>query len=420
MRKIIFLLVTQFALLSCQKENTIEGQRVQIPLESTASEEFPINHLHLFAIDRDNHIVRHATFTSLDIHNNTFHAILPLGRYRLALIANAPKESIIIPETGKALENLFLCLPHEENTNQEINNISTALQSVNVTENKNTLPPIRLFPRTGILQFSLHEIPKEISDLNLELSFVPSSVSFSGSTTNTFGTITKPVDPQGKTMIRTFPTQKGEATLSITYNEDNKSKRKIIPFPEAIDTNQIIHVDCNFPELTEGGMRGNGKNLLRNGDFEKWSNPEKEPDNWHFFKDGKDSIALKITGIKAHSGQSVYLQRKTYLYQDIEIEAGKRYEIKMHVNAPSSSFPWKYYCYWRKTKSTALPAEHNKPIQAQNYLKRTDGWINVFNGKSFTAPEGAKLLRVEIRTYGKETTLNEGIYIDDFSVELVE
>ena len=58
-----------------------------------------------------------------------------------------------------------------------------------------------------------------------------------------------------------------------------------------------------------------------------------------------DSIALKITGNKAHSGQSVYLQGKTYLYQDIEIEAGKRYEIKMHVNAPSTSFPWKYYCY---------------------------------------------------------------------------
>ena len=74
-------------------------------------------------------------------------------------------------------------------------------------------------------------------------------------------------------MIRTFPTQKGEATLSITYDEGNKSKRRIIPFSAAIDTNQIIRVDCNFPELIEGGIQGNGKNLLRNGDFEEWSNP---------------------------------------------------------------------------------------------------------------------------------------------------
>ena len=35
-------------------------------------------------------------------------------------------------------------------------------------------------------------------------------------------------------------------------------------------------------------------------------------------------------------------------------------------------------------------------------------------------PKGAKLLRVEIRTYGKKITPEEGIYIDDFSVELVE
>lgn len=410
----------QFVLFSCQKDKAMEGQGIQLPLECNASEEFSIHYLHLFAIDRDNRIARHETFTSSHIHDNTLHAILPLGRYRLALVANAPEESIVIPETGEALESLFLCLPHEENTNQEANDISTALQSVSITESKNTLPPIRLFRRTGVLQFSLHAIPEAISNLKLELSFVPSSVSFSGSTTNTFGTITKPVDHQGKAMIRTFPTKKGEATLSITYDEDNKSKRKIIPFSEAIDTNQIIHVDCNFPELTEGGIQGNGENLLQNGDFEKWSNPTIEPDHWHFYKDGKDSVALKITGPQARSGQSVYLQGKTYLYQDINIEAGKRYEIKMHVKAPSTSFPWKYYCYWRKTKSTALPAEHNKPIQAQSYLKQTDGWINVFNGKSFIAPEGAKLLRVEIRTYSKEITPDEGIYIDDFCVELVE
>ena len=124
----------------------------------------------------------------------------------------------------------------------------------------------RLFRRTGTLQVSLHAIPKEISNLNLELSFIPSSVSFSGSTTNTFGTITKPVDHQGKVMIRTFPAKKGETTLSVTYDEDNTPKRKIIPFSVAIDTNQTIHVECNFPELTEGGIQGNGESLLRNGD----------------------------------------------------------------------------------------------------------------------------------------------------------
>lgn len=156
----------------------MEGQEIRIPLECNTSEEFSIHHLHLFAIDRDNRIARHETFTSSDIHENTLHATLPLGRYRLALVANAPKGNMVIPETGETLENLFLCLPHEENTYQEASDISTALQSVSITENKNALPPIRLFRRTGTLQVSLHAIPKEISNLNLELSFIPSSVSF--------------------------------------------------------------------------------------------------------------------------------------------------------------------------------------------------------------------------------------------------
>ena len=90
----------QFVLFSCQKDKAMEGQGIQLPLECNASEEFSIHYLHLFAIDRDNRIARHETFTSSHIHDNTLHAILPLGRYRLALVANAPEESIVIPETG--------------------------------------------------------------------------------------------------------------------------------------------------------------------------------------------------------------------------------------------------------------------------------------------------------------------------------
>ena len=217
----------QFVLFSCQKDKAMEGQGIQLPLECNASEEFSIHYyLHLFAIDRDNRIARHETFTSSHIHDNTLHAILPLGRYRLALVANAPEESIVIPETGEALESLFLCLPHEENTNQEANDISTALQSVSITESKNTLPPIRLFRRTGVVLFSLHAIPEAISNLKLELSFVPSSVSFSGSTTNTFGTITKPVDHQGKAMIEPSRPKKEKLRFLLPMMKTTNQKEK--------------------------------------------------------------------------------------------------------------------------------------------------------------------------------------------------
>ena len=265
----------------------------------------------------------------------------------------------------------------------------------------------------------MNSIPEDITDVNLELSFVPVAINFTGNTTSS-GTIIKPINKTGQAELLTFPTKKGEVLLSITYHTENTTKRKIIPFTEAIDTNKSTRINCNFPELPEGGIQGNGINLLQNGDFESWNNPEQEPDNWHFYKDGKDSTAIKITGEKVHSkNQAVFLQGKTYLYQDVDIKPGKRYEIKMHVNAPSSSFPWKYYCYWRKSKSTALPAENNKAIQAQSYLKQTNGWETKFHG-IYTAPEDAKLLRIEIRTYWKEIPPEEGIYIDDFSVELVE
>ena len=79
MRKIILLQIL-LVLFACQKDKAMEGQEIQIPLECNTSEGFSINHLHLFAIDRDNRIARHETFTSSDIHNNTFHALLPLGR----------------------------------------------------------------------------------------------------------------------------------------------------------------------------------------------------------------------------------------------------------------------------------------------------------------------------------------------------
>ena len=127
----------------------MEGQEIQIPLECNASEGFSINHLHLFAIDRDNRIARHETFTSSNIHNNTFHALLPLGRYRVALVANAPEGNMVIPKTGEALESLFLCLPHKEHTNPDANDISTTLQSNSITETKNPHPPNRLYTTTA-------------------------------------------------------------------------------------------------------------------------------------------------------------------------------------------------------------------------------------------------------------------------------
>ena len=98
----------QFVLFSCQKDKAMEGQGIQLPLECNASEEFSIHYLHLFAIDRDNRIARHETFTSSHIHDNTLHAILPLGitaSYKSQTARKRPMSStltIMVPQLCEA------------------------------------------------------------------------------------------------------------------------------------------------------------------------------------------------------------------------------------------------------------------------------------------------------------------------------
>ena len=81
---------------------------------------------------------------------------------------------------------------------------------------------------------------------------------------------------------------------------------------------------------------------------------------------------------------------------------------------------WRCYCSWRKSKSTALEAEYNEEIRTLDYQRRTEGWVEVFPGRVFQAPAEARLLRVELRTYGEEWVYGEGVYVDDCSVERMD
>lgn len=424
MKNSIWISLWLLLLVSCNNE-PFTGEETRIVytvspwMDDTASM-CSFTNLSLLAIDRNNCIALHETIAPADIHENSFLVKLPVGRYRLALVANCPD---LITDLHEPLQNLMLPLPRQGETFHAPHDVHTALQSVIISENKTSPVTTRFFRRVSKLRVTINNIPPEIDTLNFQLSSVPSAVNFTGTGTNSFGTITQVMTREGSkayTELLTYPAHQGEPLLTVTYTEEDKVKHRIIPFNESLDTNRIVHVENDFTLLEEGALQGNGINLLVNGDFETWNNHLMEPDGWKYYRDGRDSCSTPVSGHSALRGQAAFLQGKTYLYQDIAVEAGKRYEIKMHVNAPSPIFPWKYYCYWRKNKSTALPAQHNKPIQAQNYQSQTPDWINVFNNKIFTAPDGAKLLRVEIRTYGKEILPGEGIYIDDFSVELVE
>ena len=161
--------------------------------------------------------------------------------------------------------------------------------------------------------------------------------------------------------------------------------------------------------------------MLVNGDFEAWAAGALAPDGWFLYRDGRDSAVVGVTGGEVFSGErAVRLEGRTYLYQDVAVEAGEWYAIRVRVNAPGDEVRWRCFCSWRRSKSEALGPEYNAEIRTLDFQERTDGWVEVFPGKVFQAPAEARWLRVELRTYGKEWVYGEGVYLDDCSVEWVD
>lgn len=428
-----FIILVALSLFACQQKQET-GKEVAIPLLTSPNSFERLSSLQLWAIDRDDAIVRQYQFDSTALNNGTLTTELPLGRYRLALAGNARNGDEIDTGEGKTMNDILLRLPGKNYEHGEAPPFLTALESVYITDNTVSLDPVRLYPRTGDLHIHLSGIPSDITELSLKLFPVPLSISFSEEIIPQETCIIHPLPALGEidTYLTTFPIETPTAQLFLAYSTPTRKAHKRIPLNTTVDTNQTIDINYRFDELTDeepdpndlpGGVpgHGNGINLLSNGSFEQWPDINAAPCDWNYYRDGRDSATVKINdSYILHGKQSVRLEGKTYLYQDVEITPGSRYEINMCVNAPAPDFSWKYYCYWRKSKSQALPKEYNTPIQAPKYLKQTDGWINVFEGKTFHAPDEAKLLRIEIRTYGKSRQPGIGIYIDDFSVELVE
>lgn len=439
MRVFVWLLCI-IAISGCQHKGDITGKLVDIPLSLPTRADIMDSDscLQVFVIDREEVICRHYVFNSRQLKSGILSTELPLGRYKLAFIMNARTGKEIEGGINQTLKDIRLRLLEENGYHTNASPFLTALQSVYITDNTTVLAPVQFQSRAKTLQVHLSNIPQDASHLKLKLFPVPASIPFSGKPNTSRACILHPLPTlptgEGHTELVTL-TPESAIQLFIEYTRAGQTAHKRIPLNNLNDTDEPVQVIGDFPSLPDEEPdlenlpdndnpctgHGNGINLLTNGSFEQWSDTHKSPDGWYFYRDGKDSCAISITDHPVLDGQqSVRLEGKTYLYQDIEITPGQCYEIKMHVNAPDGDFSWKYYCYWRKNKSTALPKEYNTPIQADCYLKQTDGWINVFEGKNFKAPEQAKLLRVEIRTYGKSRVPGTGIYIDKFSVEAIE
>ena len=257
MRPIPLIALTALLLAACeQKQET--GKEITIPLTlsckpsgDTADE--GVSNLHLWAVNRDDAIVRHYVFDSASWDGKTLATELPYGRYRLAFAANARTPDEIDAGRGASLDDIMLRLPLREDGHGEASPFLTALESVYVTDNSTILDTVRLFPRTGELRIRISGIPSGISELKLKLFPVPSSASFSGESISPETCIILPlaVSDEIETRLTTFPIETPTAQLFLAYSTDSGVAHKRIPFNTTVDTNQTVRVDCRFNELAD-------------------------------------------------------------------------------------------------------------------------------------------------------------------------
>lgn len=304
----------------------------------------------------------------------------------------------------------------------------------------------------------INNFPEGVEDLQIKVNNIPKTISLAGtydSGTHTVTTSASPaVDGISTTQLLVFPPQGGKrSTLTLVSNAcayisdeyqindiaANKITRIDITFqdlPEmdiayfstSVETwdNDIIKEEWETPgpqpfEPCQG--TGDGNNLVDNPGFEEGidsSTGDDAPKGWLLNSNG-DGTKVRLISNHVYKGyNAAQLRGVTYMYQDIPVEGGKCYQLKMHVSAPNPEVKWRYWCTWMEG-STALSG-FSDPIRSSSYQYQTEGYIDAMEGMIVRAPANATRIRMEIRTYSGTPITGEGLfglYVDEISVERV-
>lgn len=300
----------------------------------------------------------------------------------------------------------------------------------------------------------INNFPEGVEDLQIKVNNIPKTISLAGtydSGTHTVTTSASPaVDGISTTQLLVFPPQSGKrSTLTLVSNACAyiSDEYQI----NDIAANKITRIDITFQDLPEMDIAyfstsvetwdkdtikeewetpgphpfepcqgtGDGNNLVDNPGFEEGIE-EELPLWWKLDAGGKDKKISVVTENTYNGTYAALLQGATYLYQDIPVEGGKCYQLKMHVSAPNPEVKWRYWCSWMEG-STALSG-FSDPIRSSSYQYQTEGYIDAMEGMIVRAPANATRIRMEIRTYSGTPITGEGLfglYVDEISVERV-
>ena len=369
------------------------------------------------------------------------------GSYQGFCITHAEADEFWEFSENSTPEAIFLKSQKTKNGGETAGDHLLGQTQVEVVEGGENKAIFELNRKVGMLRVIIENVPEWLNDLQINLANLPTKMSLSGKYSTEKYTVSTPIslpDQNGlsSTDLLVFPPQdKSLLTLSSASQNFITSEHPI----EQISANQITEIkaifrvpsgstEVNFTtnlidweeqiqheddwpiDIPEGPCQGegNGNNLVANPGFEEtWA--DNLPASWKLNASGSDKRIVEVTNPVAEGQKAIRLEGKTYLYQDIPVNGGQCYQLKMYVNAPTSNVKWRYWCTWMNGSTDIKMGE----LHPTNYNYQTAGYIDAFDGLVVRAPSNATKLRLEIRNY-MTLQLDEGLYVDKVSVEKID
>lgn len=341
--------------------------------------------------------------------------------------------------------NIFLKGQKTNNGTESVNDHLLGNCDFTVTKESGNTATFDLKRQVGMLRLDIQNIPKWLTDLQINVTDIPKKMSLLGGYSLESYTIQQAVSPPDEsgnsiTDLLVFP-PKVKSVLTLTSSSQNF----ITPGHtiDVLQVNQITAIKAVFKNLSESAEidfttnlvnwdediynenwdidlpegpcqgQGSGINLVANNSFENGFTGE-VPTGWKLSSGGSDKRVVEVSAPTYEGSKALRLEGKTQLYQEIPIAGGQCYQLKMFVNAQAATAKWRYWITWLNgKKDLSIGALH--PTGYQNL---TSGYTDVLAGIVVRAPGNATTLRMEIRNY---STLiqGEGLYVDDVSVKTV-
>lgn len=448
MKHLVFIL-TVVAVWSCQRPMEkwpYDGDQQDVTMYVSTSKLMGFNTLpsvyHLFIYDSQKTLrydVRPQTSGILQIK------LFP-GSYSGYCVTNAENDKLWEYEETYKPNQIFLKARTSTTAKTPAQDHLLSQCDFTVRHNETNTANLVLNRKVGKLRVTITNIPEWLTDLELNLTDIPQKMNLLGEYSTTTYTVQSSIAPtidgESTTEFLVFP-PRDTCFLSLTSNSLAYASP---PFPIGIiKANQITEVKALFqtpvrpdklqftitdidwskdtirtpdwpvdiPDTCDG--TGNGINLVINSGFEA-EFIDNLPPGWKFENGGEDKLATLVTDTIRSGDRAVRLNGKTYLYQDIPINGGECYQLKMFIRTSATNVKWRPWISWyRGSTELKINAYHPSSQQSGQLNQYTD----ILNGKILKAPAEANKIRIEIRTY-TTTPTSGGLFLDDVSAEAVD